>query len=86
MPQPPVEIKEVFQMTVREFALAACDPKKLEICLGGASYSLLNSYNGKVDAILLSVFGDYVVDSIICNEAFKYVGWVKEVPVKEERP
>ena len=71
-------------MTVKEFALAACDPKELTICLAGASYNLLNNYTGKVDKILLDVFGDYVVDSIICNGAFKYTGWVKEVPVKKE--
>lgn len=71
-------------MTVKEFALAVCDPKELTICLAGASYSLLNDYNGKVDDILLGVFGDYVVDSIICKDPFKYTGWVKEVPVKKE--
>lgn len=71
-------------MTVKEFALAVCSPKELTICLAGASYSLLNDYNGEVDKILLDVFGDYVVDSIICNEAFKYTAWIKEVPVKKE--
>lgn len=70
--------------TVREFALAACEPKSMTVCLSGTSYELISDYTGKVDNIMLGLFGDYVIADFITNEPHKYNVWIKEVPVKAE--
>lgn len=72
-------------MTVRDFALAAHEPKELVICMRGTEYSLISNYTEKLDRIMLEVFGDYVVEDFCANEPQKYCLWIREVPVKEVR-
>lgn len=69
-------------MTVKDFALAAHEPKELTVCISGTSYSLISEYTGKLDDLMIGLLGDYVVDDFHSNEAQKYHIWVKEVPVK----
>lgn len=71
-------------MTVKEFALAAIDPKALTVFLSGTSYNLLSDYSGKVDSIILDLLGDYIIADFNTNELGKYNVWIKEVPVKKE--
>lgn len=70
-------------MTVEEFAKAAWHPKELIVVLCGAEYNLINSYDGEVDKHMLSLFGDYLVESFKCNEPDKYNVWILELPVKK---
>lgn len=70
-------------MTVREFAKAACQPKKMRVFVCGAEYSLINTYDGGVDKMMLSVLGDYIVESFKAIEPDNYCVWVLEVPVKK---
>lgn len=71
-------------MTVKDFAKAACKPKKFKVYVCGAEYSLINTYDGGVDEMMLSILGDYIVETFKANEPDDYCVWVLEVPVKKE--
>lgn len=70
-------------MTVKEFALAAYDPKEIEVFVTQEGYNLVGSNTGKIDPVLLDAIGDYIVEDFKANEPDKYVVWVKTVPVKK---
>lgn len=69
-------------MTVREFAESAYEPLGMEVSMCGATYDLMNNYEGGLDKLMIGLFGDYVVNDFIANEPRKYTVFVKEVPVK----
>lgn len=72
-------------MTVRDFALCAHEPEELNVCIGSEEYSLIGENTGKIDKLLLSAFGDYLVKDFHATETKKYTVWVKEVPIKAVR-
>lgn len=69
-------------MTVREFAEAAFEPVSMEVSMCGATYNLINDYDGHLDKLMVGLFGDYVVNDFTSNKPMEYTVFVKEVPVK----